>query len=167
MVLAQYALAPLSLAPPPDEHVARFEPQVTAQVPPLQTLPDPHFCPQAPQLPGSVCRSAHRPLHTVCPPGQVTWQVPATHTQPALQALPQVPQLAGSVAGSTQACPHCARGAAQDDEDASGAPPEVPLPTSDCPVHWTISSAQTDATRKEKKNFKGDKASLLPAKRWK
>lgn len=64
----------------------------------------PHF----PQLPGSLCRSAHWPLQFVSPETQEAWQTPAAQTWPLGQALLQVPQCCGLDWGSTQVLPHFA-----------------------------------------------------------
>jgi hypothetical protein len=65
------------------------------QVPAVHTRPIPQRVPQVPQLPVSVWRLTHRPLHEVCPLGHA--HRPAAQVWPVPQRVPQVPQLFASV----------------------------------------------------------------------
>jgi hypothetical protein len=66
-------------------------PQEGAHAPLAQTLPLLQVVPQAPQLPGSLVVSKHRPPHAVWPLGH--WHEPWLHVSPPEHAMPQVPQL--------------------------------------------------------------------------
>ncbi len=65
----------------------------------MHVCPALHAVPQRPQFVGSLCRSAHAPLHVVWPAGQVTVpaHMPAEHVWPMAHVRPQVPQFAVSI----------------------------------------------------------------------
>jgi hypothetical protein len=100
-------------------------PQVSTHFPPLQDCPAPQAFPQAPQFPGSLCRSlqfevepASSGLHALWPaghevaqtplvvhtsvPGQIETQAPLVQVCPAVHVLPQAPQFRSLVWRSKQ-----------------------------------------------------------------
>jgi hypothetical protein len=79
--------------------------QFGPQVPPLHAMPVGHCFPHAPQLFGSLVRSAHAPwaLQSIWPVGHTHW--PDTHAPPVSHAVPHAPQLLGSLEISTQPLP--------------------------------------------------------------
>jgi hypothetical protein len=102
--------------------------QLATQLPAKQTRPSAHECPHEPQLAGSVCVFAQRPVpppatvqlvvpvgHEATqaplaqnpPPAQRGAQVPLEHVCPCPHALPQVPQLLMSPVVSMHESPHC------------------------------------------------------------
>jgi hypothetical protein len=87
---------------------------VVPHTPLLQTWPEGHALPQAPQLSALVSRRTHRPSHSVCPAGHEPTQEPPTHTWPEEQTVPQVPQLSGLVSNVAQASVHSVRPTAQE-----------------------------------------------------
>jgi hypothetical protein len=80
------------------------------QTPATQTLPAGQTFPQAPQLPPSLCKSAHAPPQQVRPlalqslpqapqfeSDEMSVQTPPQHASPAAQTFPQPPQFASDV----------------------------------------------------------------------
>jgi hypothetical protein len=60
----------------------------------VQTSPDPHVLPHAPQFFESTLVSAHDDPHSVVPPPQLVPHLPCEHTSPEGHAVPQAPQFA-------------------------------------------------------------------------
>jgi hypothetical protein len=101
--LPQFLASPVgsTQAPP---HRSNGVLQAVAQWPPLQASGLAQGTAHAPQLAGSLCRSTHRPSHSVIPFEHT--HTPPTHAVPPVQAFPQLPQFDGSAFGSTQLWPH-------------------------------------------------------------
>jgi hypothetical protein len=78
-------------------------PQLTLQLPPVQTAPPVHALVHWPQLRLSVAVLVQTPLQSASPAGQA--QLPPVQLWPTLHAVPQAPQFVGSVFSSTHRPP--------------------------------------------------------------
>src|SRR5688572_19565294 len=97
------------------------------QIPPSQTPPSGQTLPQAPQLFGSLLRSAHRSTHSTKGSTQprLAWakeQVPPSQT-PSGQTFPHAPQLFASLERSTQTPPQLVSVSTQASGGALQTPP--------------------------------------------
>jgi hypothetical protein len=91
-------------------HAMRGDSQLAAQLPFVQTVPEPHevplvpadalHTPEAPQLVALVFGSMHTPWQSISVPGHVTWQLVPEHTAPDEHAMPALPASCGALAST-------------------------------------------------------------------
>jgi hypothetical protein len=75
---------------------------VEVQMLPVQICPVAHLAPHAPQLSGSLVKSAHIEPHAICPAGHERRHPPPEQMLPGPHARPHAPQLFGSFMRSAQ-----------------------------------------------------------------